>query len=140
MGLAIMLQRIQSLFQPLIRRRFRIRAGFVVACWLLLNMQLALAAHHTPTSPSEINEPQSVTHTQMPGMQHAAPQKALCEKHCNPDNAQTSSPSLQLTALPVDATLLLVASHHTPCIEPALWQQPPVTGPPAEIRFCRFRE
>ncbi len=133
-----MRQRIQSLFQPLIRRRFRIRAGFVVACWLLLNMQLALAAHHTPQP--DITAPQNASHAQMPGMQHAVAQKMLCEKHCNPDSAQTGSPSLQLTALPVDATLLPVASEQTPCIEQAQWYQPPVTGPPAEIRFCRFRE
>lgn len=135
-----MLQPVQSLFQSFSRRRFRIRAGFVAACWLLLNMQLALAAHQMPIPASDVSVQHSVADSPMPGMQHAAAQKMLCDKHCNPDNAQTSAPSLHLTALPVDTRLLLIASEQTPCIEQAQWQQPPVTGPPAEIRFCRFRE
>jgi len=41
-----MIQSLQALFKQATRRRLRIRAGLVIACWLLLNLQLAVAAHH----------------------------------------------------------------------------------------------
>lgn len=134
---------LHNLFKQATHRKMRSRAGLFAACWLLLNMQLAVAAHHEPPSAPVIPAAHAQLMDdmmQMPGMDNAS-QKILCDKHCHPDNAQPpASPELQLHALPAETSLLLVANTQESCIEPMAWQTPPVTGPPAEIRFCRFRE
>nr|WP_287858567.1 hypothetical protein [Klebsiella sp.] len=139
-----MIQSLQVLFKQATRRRLRIRAGLVIACWLLLNLQLAVAAHHGGGQPSVAPEVQ-VHHIvdgmmSMPGMESAG-QKVICEKHCDPDTAQpNSSTALQLNAFPSETALLVVSPQQESCAERMDWHTPPVTGPPAEIRFCRFRE
>ena len=122
----------------------RIRAGLVIACWLLLNLQLTVAAHHG--GQQQPVAPQVQIHhivdgvMSMPGMESVG-QKAICEKHCDPDTAQPNSlTSLQLNALPSETALLVVSPQQETCAERMDWRTPPVTGPPAEIRFCRFRE
>lgn len=139
-----MIQSLQALFKQATRRRLRIRAGLVIACWLLLNLQLAVAAHHggqqQPVTPQvQINHIVDGMMT-MSGMDNVG-QKVICEKHCDPDTAQpNTSTSLQLNALPAETTLLVVSPQQEICAERMDWHTPPVTGPPAEIRFCRFRE
>lgn len=108
-----MIPSLQALFKQVTRRRLRIRAGLVIACWLLLNFQLAVAAHHG--GQQQPVAPQVQTHhivdgmMSMPGMENAG-QKVICEKHCDPDTAQpNSSTSLQLNALPGETALLVVS-------------------------------
>ncbi len=139
-----MTQSLQALFKQATRRRLRIRAGLVIACWLLLNLQLAVAAHHG--GPQQPAAPQVQIHhivdgmMNMPGMENVG-QKVICEKHCDPDTAQPNSlTSLQLNALPSETALLVVSPQQETCAERMDWRTPPVTGPPVEIRFCRFRE
>lgn len=115
-----------------------------MACWLLLNLQLAVAAHHG-LQPQPVM-PQVQVHHQpdgadvMPGMENAG-QKVICDKHCDPDTAQPNpTTSLQLNALAGETALLVVSPQQESCAERIDWHTPPVTGPPAEIRFCRFRE
>jgi hypothetical protein len=98
-----MIQSLQALFKQATRRRLRIRAGLVIACWLLLNLQLAVAAHHG--GQQQPAAPQVQIHhivdgmMNMPGMENVG-QKVICEKHCDPDTAQPNSlTSLQLNAL-----------------------------------------
>ncbi|AUC44257.1 hypothetical protein D083_3908 [Dickeya solani RNS 08.23.3.1.A] len=64
----------------------------------------------------------------------------LCEKHCLPDSASQDLPSLSLLALPVSDELLPVPTPEPVTVGSNRWFTPPVAGPPAEIRFCRFRE
>jgi hypothetical protein len=64
----------------------------------------------------------------------------LCEKHCQPDTASQDLPSLSLLALPVSSELLPVQPSQPVTVGSNRWFTPPVAGPPAEIRFCRFRE
>ena len=139
-----MTQSLQALFKQLTRRRFRIRAGLVIACWLLLNLQLAVAAHHG--GQQQPVAPQVQIHAivdgamNMPGMENIG-QKVICEKHCDPDTAQPNTlSSLQLNALPSEIALFVVPPLQEDCAERMDWHTPPVTGPPVEIRFCRFRE
>lgn len=139
-----MIASLQALLKQATRRRLRIRAGLVIACWLLLNLQLTVAAHHV--GQQQPVAPQAQIHhivdgvMSMPGMESVG-QKAICEKHCDPDTAQPNSlTSLQLNALPSETALLVVSPQQETCAERMDWRTPPVTGPPAEIRFCRFRE
>lgn len=70
---------------------------------------------------------------------HAAA-SPLCEKHCVPDVMQKESPQIQLLALPVADTLAVIEPQ---CVyqTQSYWSlTPPAAGPPATIRFCRFRE
>ncbi|WP_437613095.1 hypothetical protein [Erwinia sp. V71] len=136
-----MVRQLQQLFSNASRRRLRICAGFAVACWLLLNAQLAVSSHHSDTQ--IISEHHSLTDTD--NLCHlaevdSATFKLLCQKHCQPDSAHTPSLSLQLDALPAEEILLLIPQQDSIADRDADWRAPPVTGPPAEIRFCRFRE
>lgn len=138
-----MFHTLQTFYRTITRQRFRVRACLTVACWLLLNMQLALAAHHSsPGYPADDQPVHSHAshHYAMPAVDNVA-QKILCEKHCYPDNAQPpSSADLQLNALPTTTSLALIPATHSVRTQQETWWTPPVTGPPAEIRFCRFRE
>lgn len=118
-------------------------AVVLVACWMLLNAQIAIAGHQCNM---QIDGPapavQHMTHDA--GDAHAGHQSAenLCEKHCAPDGIhQEYADHLPLLAVPLVSTGLRVAALNNntlPC-KPA-WSSPPPTAPPAEIRFCRFRE
>lgn len=128
-----MIQSLQALFKQATRRRLRIRAGLVIACWLLLNLQLAVAAHHG--GQQQPAAPQVQIHhivdgmMNMPGMENVG-QKVICEKHCDPDTAQPNSlTSLQLNALPSETALLVVSPQQETCAERMDWRTPPVTGP-----------
>lgn len=106
----------------------------VLLCALILQGQLAIAAHHCQ---------QEDVQTQHSGWQHAGKgmaKTALCDKHCAPDNGQPTVEHPPLLALPVSITMMVVDS---PCQQLSTVRghfKPPAAGPPATIRFCRFRE
>lgn len=64
----------------------------------------------------------------------------LCEKHCVPDVMQKESPQSSLLALPVADTLAVIEPQCAPQTRSYWLLTPPAAGPPATIRFCRFRE
>ncbi|MGM3174795.1 hypothetical protein [Dickeya lacustris] len=133
--------------------RHRSAWGWLLAiCWLLLNSQLAIAGHRctlTPTAapvvvqheahrmPHHGATPDEQSVSQFQASPEASP---LCEKHCLPDSASQDLPSLSLLALPVNDELLPVNASLSSAVGRPDALTPPVTGPPATIRFCRFRE
>ncbi len=110
--------------------------------WLLFQSQVAIASHDcTLDMQGESAMLQHVGHMQTPEAPTTqALQAPLCDKHCVPDAMQKESGHGSLAALPVDITLAvsLPACVDTPPTEWSL--TPPAAGPPATIRFCRFRE
>jgi hypothetical protein len=133
-----------SLFMHRLRfAKKRACAGLLVVSWLLLNTQIALASHNCNLQFS--GEPPMAQH--MMHMQNSQPsseqmqtQEPLCEKHCVPESAQQDHANLALAALPVSSELAVIAPALSLSIPFNTWQTPPITGPPAEIVFCRFRE
>ncbi|RAT74346.1 hypothetical protein AU507_07670 [Lonsdalea populi] len=136
-----MLTAMHAIISHIFKRRRRLQAFAAVACWLLLNAQLALASHSCePVMPSA------------PAMEHAHPMtakapvhtsvvsSALCDKHCVPDSAHAPDHSLHADALAADAGIRLPPAPREPTVAERAWDTPPDTGPPSEIVFCRFRE
>ncbi|MGI3106840.1 hypothetical protein [Dickeya fangzhongdai] len=136
-------------------RHLRHKSGWgwmLALCWLLLNAQLAVAGHRCELAVTAA--PVSIQHDahrmqpdvvmpDMPAahvMQSAADVSPVCEKHCLPDSASQDLPSLSLLALPVNSELLPAQPPEPVTASSNSWFTPPVAGPPAEIRFCRFRE
>ncbi|MNG83816.1 hypothetical protein D4100_12165 [Serratia inhibens] len=118
-------------------------AWLLVVSWLLLNTQLALANHNCNLQFSgETPMAQHVMHMQnsVPSQQKMQTQVPLCEKHCVPESAQQDHANLTLAALPASSELAVIAPFPSRFIPSNTWQTPPITGPPAEIVFCRFRE
>ncbi|MEQ9886811.1 hypothetical protein [Pectobacterium zantedeschiae] len=136
--------------------RHKGRWGLLLAlCWLFLNAQLAIAGHQCDMTLSQISPAiQHQAHLQQSDVQplsshahhavkasYAADQQTpLCEKHCVPDSVKQDNGSLALLALPVSSEL--VVADNPVMLNQACdtWFSPPAAGPPAEIRFCRFRE
>ncbi|RLM21122.1 hypothetical protein BIY29_14245 [Brenneria alni] len=128
------------------------RWGWLLAlCWLFLNAQLAIAGHQCDLAVSHISPSmQHQAHLQQttsPSSHHdvmpkppADQQTPLCEKHCVPDTIKQDNASLALLAIPVSNELALVDQPREVNCATHAWFSPPVAGPPAEIRFCRFRE
>lgn len=125
----------------------------LVFCWLFLNAQLALANHPCDLDVSDaIPATQHQQHMrQSTEMSHAAhggtvtpasvaQPEPLCEKHCVPDGIKQDNAAPALIALPVSGDLLLHEQPVSMGYANDRWFTPPVAGPPAEIRFCRFRE
>ncbi len=121
----------------------------LLACWLILNAQLAVASHQcdiTPAASPVFTQHQGHLQNQMQDMPsmaempHGQAQNALCEKHCIPDSVQSDSGMLVLAALPTNTELVLADVQQNPRIHRLDWQTPPIVGPPTEIVFCRFRE
>ncbi|MBS4432267.1 hypothetical protein E2566_07025 [Pectobacterium punjabense] len=136
--------------------RHKGRWGWLLAlCWLFLNAQLAIAGHQCDITLSQTPPAiQHQAHLQQTDVQpqsshahHAAKasyaadqQTPLCEKHCVPDSVKQDNGSLALLALPVSNELVLADNPITLNQACDAWLSPPAAGPPAEIRFCRFRE
>lgn len=110
--------------------------------WLFVNSQLAVASHDCQIDVT--SEAVSVQHSQhMQMADHGAKLKtsgALCDKHCLPDVMQKDNGHSELVAIPVADSLALVVPECAPPLAPVATLTPPATGPPATIRFCRFRE
>jgi len=114
-----------------------------VVSWLLLNTQLALASHNCNLQFSgEAPMAQHMTHMQnsVLSQQQIQAQEPLCEKHCVPESAQQDHTNLTLAALPTSGELAVITPFPSRSTSSNTWQTPPITGPPAEIVFCRFRE
>ncbi|CND03054.1 hypothetical protein B7R74_17215 [Yersinia pseudotuberculosis] len=130
------------------RHKMRMCGLLLIACWLTLNAQLAIASHPcdiSPSAPAVFTQHQG--HLQHQGgmsssmnMSHDQTQDALCEKHCIPDSVNADNGVLVLAALPTNTELVQVDVQHTPDIPPLDWHTPPIIGPPTEIALCRFRE
>ncbi|WP_213993691.1 hypothetical protein [Sodalis sp. dw_96] len=124
-------------------RRRRMFALILLAFWLLLNAQLALAGHQcsmpVTALPAAMEHTESMLHDNDP-QQHAAEPGLLCDKHCVPDNAQKDSQHAPFAVLPSQTDLQVADWRDEPRIQDVAWLAPPIAGPPAEIRFCRFRE
>jgi hypothetical protein len=105
---------------------------------LILQSQLALASHQCDINP--LGDSVMLQHIEHQGMSSMVMKTPLCEEHCVPDSAQQTSDHPPAVALPATVALAVV---ETPCqsVTRADWTlKPPAVGPPATIRFCRFRE
>lgn len=139
-----MLQLLRTLLRKATRRRYRLRVGLTVACWILLNMQLVTGSHHSsppPASEGKRHYAARMNHSLTQSCVENTSQKLLCEKHCHPDRVQPSSTTpLHPDAVALETLLLIPVRKPEQYSTLTAWQTPPVTGPPTEIRFCRFRE
>lgn len=112
--------------------------------WLFVQSQVALAAHGCHVSAQgETVMIQHADHQMM--MDNSAPQMdvtdtPLCEKHCVPDQAPKENHHPSLMALPVSLTVTTPAPAYRSVSQDGWSLTPPAAGPPATIRFCRFRE
>ncbi|RPH26877.1 DUF2946 domain-containing protein [Buttiauxella warmboldiae] len=110
--------------------------------WLFVNSQVAVAAHDCPVDISA--QSLSVQHNEHMLMgNHRDGVKAkgtLCDKHCIPDVMQKDNGHSSLAVLPATDTLALVVPECSETATSRALIAPPATGPPATIRFCRFRE
>ncbi|MCT4700690.1 DUF2946 domain-containing protein [Enterobacteriaceae bacterium H20N1] len=111
--------------------------------WLFVNSQVAVASHDCPIDVSA--QAASVQHSEHMLMADEHPSMAkisgpLCGKHCIPDVMQKDNGHSDMAALPVSNTLALIVPDCTPAAQSVSTLTPPATGPPATIRFCRFRE
>lgn len=105
---------------------------------LVLQSQLALAAHQCDLNlMGDSTMLQHVQHQDMPSSFMKTP---LCEKHCVPDSAQKVADHSPVVALPVTLTLAVVSAPAQSAPRADWTLKPPAVGPPATIRFCRFRE
>ncbi|CNI10768.1 Uncharacterised protein [Yersinia frederiksenii] len=151
-----------SAFKGLPQLMHRMRASkmrmcgmLLVACWLILNAQLAIAGHQCDITPAASPvftqhqghlQPDRLQHSSMHAMpsmmdmSHGQAQNSLCEKHCVPDSIQSDSGVLVLAVLPTHTELMLADAQQTPRVHHVDWHTPPIVGPPTEIAFCRFRE
>ncbi|WP_330984507.1 MULTISPECIES: DUF2946 domain-containing protein [Enterobacterales] len=110
----------------------------VAFCVLILQSQLVIASHHCELSP--LGDSAMLQHLEHQTMKQTEMKTPLCEKHCVPENSPKPVEQPPVIALPASTTLALV---DLPCeaTMAADWTlKPPAAGPPATIRFCRFRE
>lgn len=109
--------------------------------WLLIQSQLAVASHDCAINVR--GETATIQHLDMMAMpqHHAAPAPSgLCDKHCVPEQVQKDTGHPQLVALPAAMTVTLNAPDCAAVASSSSVVTPPAVGPPATIRFCRFRE
>lgn len=111
--------------------------------WLLIQSQVAIASHDCDVSVQ--GETVMVQHMDHMMMADSAPQMnvmktPLCEKHCVPDLVQKDTPHQPLVALPSTLALAVVKPVCTDVSREGWSLTPPAAGPPATIRFCRYRE
>ena len=117
--------------------------------WLLIQSQVAIASHDCDLDVQgstvmaqhydHMMGGSAMTDSVMQSPAHAM-KAPLCDKHCVPDVAQKETGHQPLVALPVSLTLAVAKPV---CVDVARegWAlTPPAIGPPATIRFCRFRE
>ncbi len=117
--------------------------------WLLIQSQVAIASHDCDLDVQgatvmtqhydHMMTGDVMNNSAMPQPVHAM-KAPLCDKHCIPDVAQKETGHPPLVALSVN---LILAVADPVCVDTAQegWAlTPPAIGPPAAIRFCRFRE
>jgi hypothetical protein len=111
--------------------------------WLFVNSQVAVASHDCPIDITAQAAQVQHSNPMLMAADGAAMAKmsgSLCEKHCIPDVMQKDNGHSDLAALPVADSLALVVPECTPAVASVSLTTPPATGPPATLRFCRFRE
>ncbi len=109
--------------------------------WLLLQSQVAVASHHcTIDLRGEMAAIQHMDMMAKPGLHNAVDASPLCEKHCVPDQVQKDPAQLHLVAFPAAMTLTLNTPECASASDSVWSVTPPAVGPPATIRYCRFRE
>lgn len=109
--------------------------------WLLIQSQVAVASHDCAINVQ--GETATLQHLDMMAMpqHHAAPAPSgLCDKHCVPEQVQKDTGHPQLVALPAAMTITLNDPDCAAVASSSSVVTPPAVGPPATIRFCRFRE
>ncbi|MEO3989568.1 DUF2946 domain-containing protein [Pseudocitrobacter cyperus] len=104
-----------------------------------IQCQVVIASHDCPLTPTgEVAMIQHMDHQMSP---HDSPTNmSLCGQHCVPDSAQKTLDNTSLLAIPVVMALAVVMPSCVGREEEAWSLTPPAAGPPATIRFCRFRE
>ena len=110
----------------------------VMLCAIVLQSQLATAGHRCAINPA--GESVQIQHLDHQARDSGVMKSALCDKHCVPDGGQQKVEHPPLVALPVAMTIAVI---DIPCSSPSAVDgslKPPAAGPPATIRFCRFRE
>ena len=110
----------------------------IILCAIILQSQLATAAHRCQLD--LMGESVTAQHLQHQSAHQETMKTPLCEKHCLPDSSQQKVEHPPLVALPVSLT---IAAVDAPCAQTSAVDgslKPPAAGPPATIRFCRFRE
>jgi len=112
--------------------------------WLLIQSQVAIASHDCDLDmqgqtvmAQHYDHMMADTAPQLPVHAMRAP---LCDKHCVPDVAQKDTGHQPLLALPVSMTLAVAKPVCVDIAREGWALTPPAVGPPATIRFCRFRE
>lgn len=110
--------------------------------WLLIQSQVALASHDCALpSAQESRVVAHMNHMMADVTPHTTVMKTpLCAKHCVPDIAQKESGHQPPVALPVSMTLAVTQPVCGAFSTEGWALTPPAAGPPATIRFCRFRE
>ncbi|WP_058911733.1 hypothetical protein [Entomohabitans teleogrylli] len=109
--------------------------------WLFIHSQLAVASHDCPIDiQADTVMIQHMNHAMAEEDSGHQMRGALCEKHCIPDVMQKDNGHSDPAVLPASSAIVLAQAVDTR--EPvAQWSlTPPAVGPPAAIRFCRFRE
>ncbi|MCE9950315.1 hypothetical protein [Hafnia paralvei] len=106
-------------------------ATVLVACWALLNAQLAIAGHQCNMN---VDGPapmiQHVTHMQgAPAVvaHHMQVSETMCEKHCSPDSMKQDHAEAQLTlhAIPVSTEIAAIDLAAVELPADVEWRQPP---------------
>ncbi|VEB99670.1 Uncharacterised protein [Cedecea lapagei] len=110
--------------------------------WFFVNSQVAVASYDCPVdmTAGPMVAPHSGTMQMSDKAMQAKIGSPLCEKHCVPDVMQKDNGHSSLVALPVVDSLALIEPQCSTVVESTPYVNPPATGPPATIRFCRFRE
>lgn len=112
--------------------------------WLFIQSQVAIASHDCDVDmQGEAIAAQHYTHMmsddamRSPAHLVKAP---LCDKHCVPDVAQKDTGHSTPVALPASMSVAVVKPVCVDTVREGWALTPPAAGPPATIRFCRFRE
>ncbi|MEB4677338.1 DUF2946 domain-containing protein [Enterobacteriaceae bacterium G50] len=104
-----------------------------------IQCQVAIASHDCQLNPA--GEAVMIQHMDHQMSSHATESNmSLCGQHCVPDSSQKTLDNASLIAIPVVSSLALVMPTCEAVQEDAWSLTPPAVGPPATIRFCRFRE
>ena len=127
-------------------RRHRLATVLVALCSLLF-MQLAVAGYSCPGFESRVREVAAMAQAGMPCAQDMAmalddEQPNLCKAHCEPVQAGTDHPAIQLPALAADNgpfQPLPMAGALTRRGAPQASLLARATAPPLAIRNCCFR-
>lgn len=113
----------------------------IMLCAIILQSQLAAAAHRCQINLlGDSVTTQHAMHLSAKSATKGMGKTLLCEKHCLPDSGQQNGEHPPLVVLPVSLTIAVIAPAQRTASAVDCSFTPPAAGPPATIRFCRFRE